>query len=112
MTRLSSTVTRRKLAASPPGPAGRNGAVGWMPRPVINLPPSSSKLSMGLSSGGGGRQGKQLLVGREALRFGGVVHLARGDVEVPLAAGERQPVAVLRMPLDQLAVREVCGMAE
>src|SRR6185503_5512305 len=89
MTRLSSTVTRRK--AFPAGASscsfaalvGTKPAVGWMARPGMGeAKPSSSKLSMGLSSCGCRGQGQQLLVGRGALALVRVVHLAGRDIEV------------------------------
>src|SRR5688500_1315679 len=109
MTFLSSTVTRRN-GASVPGSggcaaplSGTKEAVGWI---------TSSKLSMRLSSGCRGRQGEQLAVGRLALALARVVHLAGRHVQVPLAAGERQPVAVLGVLADQAAERQVLGVAE
>src|SRR5688500_4365279 len=108
MTFLSSTVTRRKgvaglCGACFPPPSGTKDVVGWS---------TSSKLSMGLSSGGRGRQGEQLAIGRLALALAQVVHLAGRHVQVPLAAGERQPVAVLRVVADQPGHGQVDGVAE
>src|SRR3954470_6062718 len=126
ITRLSSTVTRRK--AFPAGasssfcaaPVGTKPVVGWITRPGMGgmraiegvKAASSSKLSMGLSSGGGRGQGEELLVGGSALAFGRVMHLAGGDVEIPLAAGERHPVAVLRVLAGQPRRGKVGGVAE
>src|ERR1044071_7733553 len=126
ITRLSSTVTRRK--AFPAGasssfcaaPEGTKPVVGWIARPGMGgvreiervKPASSSKLSMGLSSCGGCGQGEQFFVSGCPLGLGRVVHLAGGDVEVPFAAGERHPVAVLRMLPDQPRHGEVGGVAE
>src|SRR6185503_14588434 len=119
MTRLSSTVTRRK--AFPAGASsfsfaalvGTKPVVGWIARPGMGeAKPSSSKLSMGLSSCRCRGQGQELLVGRGALALARVVHLAGRDVEVPLASGEGHPVAVLGVRLHQAGRREVLGMAE
>src|SRR5262245_4363079 len=93
ITRLSSTVTRRK--AFPAGasssfcaaPVGTKPVVGWIARPGMGgvragvKPASSSKLSMSLSSGGGRGQDEQLLVRGSALALGRVVHLAGRDVQ-------------------------------
>src|SRR2546430_5686760 len=119
MTFLSSAVTRRKAFPAGAGSssftavAGTNAAVGWIARPgiAVNLF-SSSKLSMGLSSCCCCGQDQQLVVGRHPLRFARVVHLAGGYVEVPFRAGERQPVPVLRVLLDERRGRQVLGMAE
>src|SRR6185295_2808503 len=84
ITRLSSTVTRRK--AFPAGASssfcaalvGTKPVLGWIAKPgmggvkemeVVN-PASSSKLSMGLSSGGRRGQREELLVGRSAVALG------------------------------------------
>src|SRR5688572_7846308 len=100
MTFLSSTVTR--LKALPAGASsccfaalvGTKPVVGWIARPGMGGNcPSSSKLSMRLSSGGGHGQVHKLLIRRRALGRSRVVHLAGGDVEVPLATGKRHPVA-------------------
>src|ERR1044071_1111097 len=126
ITRLSSTVTRRK--AFPAGasssfcaaPVGTKPVVGWIARPGMGgvrasggvKPASSSKLSMGLSSCGCCGQGQQLFVSGCALGLARVVHLAGRDVEVPFAAGQSQPVAVLRVLPDEAGCREVGGVAE
>src|SRR3954471_19335847 len=126
ITRLSSTVMRRK--ASPagasssffPAPVGTKPVVGWIAKPGMGgvsgiegvKPASSSKLSMRLSSGGRRGQREKLLIGRSALAFARVVHLAGSDVEVPLAAGERHPVAVLRVLPEEPRGAEVGGVAE
>src|SRR5690349_20567386 len=92
MTFLSSTVTRRKgvsvFSASFPSVGGTNADWGWIPSPG-----TSSKLSMGGSSGGGEGQREQLVVRRAALHLRRAAHLVHGQVKVPVAAGERQPVA-------------------
>src|SRR6185295_12552737 len=119
MTRLSSTVTRRK--AFPAGASsfsfaalvGTKPVVGWIARPGMGeAKPSSSKLSMGLSSCRCRGQGQELLVGRGALALARVVHLAGRDIEVPLASGEGHPVAVLGVLLHQGALGKVVGVAE
>src|ERR1044071_925449 len=126
ITRLSSTVTGRK--ACPAGasssfcaaPVGTKPVVGWIAKPGMGgvraiggvKPASSSKLSMRLSSGGGRGQGEELLVRGSALALARVVHLAGRDVEVPLAAGERHPVAVLRVLPDEPGGGKVGGVAE
>src|SRR5687767_6027794 len=105
MTCLSSTLTRRRT--SPAGASSSFAALvgtkplfGWIARPGMGgvdergvKAASSSKLSMRLSSGRGGGQAEKLLVGRRALAFARVVHLAGRDIQVPFAAGEGHPVA-------------------
>src|SRR5499427_1164291 len=92
ITRLSSTVTRRK--AFPAGasssfcaaPVGMKPVVGWIAKPGMGgvsaidgvRPASSSKLSMGLSSCGCCGQGEQFLVRGCALGLGRLVQLAGG----------------------------------
>src|SRR5262245_36479277 len=126
ITRLSSTVTRRK--AFPAGasssfcaaPVGTKPVVGWIARPGMGgvsameggKPASSSKLSMGLSSCGGRGEGEELLVAHSALALGRVIHLAGSDIEVPFAAGERHPVFVLRVLLHQPGRGKVGSVAE
>src|SRR5262245_7059317 len=120
MTFLSSTVTRRK--AFPAGASsssftalvGTKPVVGWIARPGMGgeKPPSSSKLSMRLSSCGRRGQGQELLIGRRALALRRVVHLAGGDIEVPFASREGHPIAVLGVLLHQAARRQVRRVAE
>src|SRR5688572_9293882 len=118
MTSLSSTVTRRNAPAasgsgSLTGAAGTKPLAGCIGRPGI--PPSvlsSSKLSMHRPPDGRGHDALQLGVRGLALAFRGVVHLAGGDVEVPLGAGERQPVGVRRVALEHPAVGQVGCVAE
>src|SRR5687767_13671127 len=78
MTLLSSTVTRRKGASTfstTLACAGGTKAVGWIPSPG-----TSSKLSMGGSSGGGEGQREQLVISRAALRLRRAAHLVHGHI--------------------------------
>src|SRR5688500_9418053 len=119
MTFLSSTVTRRK--ALPTGASsccfaalvGTTPVVGWIARRGMGGNcPSSSKLSMRLSSCGRHGQVHELLIGCRALGRGGVVDLAGGDVKVPFATCKRHPVAVFRVLLHESGGREILGVPE
>src|SRR3954470_19637956 len=118
MTRLSSTLTRRRVSsvfAWIPGPAGtKPETAGWI---------ASSKLSifvllflgvrphravqqqraqagqLGVGDGGaelGAILARRLALGRRALARGGKRHLVRRHVQIPVRAGDRDPLRVTR----------------
>src|SRR6185369_7444845 len=98
MTCLSSTLTRRRTVSTPlAATGGTNAAAGFTASPgrAASLAPSSSKLSMARPPYGYGLLHlAEVAAGGAALGLARAGHLAGRHVQVPLGAGERQPVGV------------------
>src|SRR5688572_17163858 len=120
MTDLSSTLTRRTLLSARAGslfaaPAGTKPALGATAIPGMagSLAPSSSKLSMARPPYRDGllRPG-HFAASRLAIELARARHLAGGDIQVPLGAGERQPLGVAVMAAQQAGVGQVAGVTD
>src|SRR5262245_49566165 len=112
---LSSTLTRRRRVSAPLAAAGGTNAAGLtaIPGMAPSLAPSSSKLSMARPPYGDGLlHVPDLAAGSPPLRLARAGHLARGDVQVPFRAGERQPIGILVVAAKQAGVGEIARVAD
>src|SRR5262245_10063792 len=113
MTCLSSTLTRRRRLSAGVGAlaaAGGTKAAGFtaMPGMAPSLGASSSKLSMARPPYGDGLlRPRQLAACRLPLELGRARHRAGGEVEIPLRAGQAEPLGIVLVAAQQPGVGEV-----